>query len=171
MLGALWRRAHLEPCWDIQSPRLPLNQPSNILPTWKKERDWSWIVRVKRKMETNKTDDHLCLSWCVFSDCWFHLRFRRSCVWRFCLFFCMYIYIYIHYGYPVFNMFGGLRMWCVDICDMRIPCFLYPCPPLYTLGIWRLVLCSLSPLTVGSLDFRGFVSLLTFGWARVYKFH
>ena len=133
----------------------------------KKERDWSWIVRVKRKMETNKTDDHLCLSWC--------------CVFRIADFICVFdvfaydglfiICIYIHYVYPVLNMLEGLRMWCVDICDMRIPCFLCPCPPLYTLGIWRLVLCSLSPLTVGSLDFRGFVSLLTFGWARVYKFH
>ena len=166
MLGALWRRAHLEPCWDIQSPRLPLNQPSNIFAHVKKERDWSWIVRVKRKMETNKTDDHLCLSWyCVFRIADFICVFGVVAYDGF-----VYICIYIHYVYPVLNMLGGLRMWCVDICDMRIPCFLYPCPPLHTLGIWRLVLCSLSPLTVGSLDFWGFVSLLTFGWARVYKY-
>ena len=102
MLEALWRCAHLEPCRDIQSPCLPWTNHRIILPTWKRK-GWSWIVRVKRKMETNKTDDHLCLSWC--------------CVFRIADFICVfgvvaydgfvYICICIHYVYPVLNMFGG----------------------------------------------------------------
>ena len=77
-----------------------LNQPSNNFAHVKKRTGWSWIVRVKRKMETNKTDDHLCLSWC--------------CVFRIADFIC------------VFDVFAYDGLFIICICiyiyTLRLPC-------------------------------------------------
>ena len=167
MLEALWRCAHLEPCRDIQSPCLPWTNHRIILPTWKKERAGpelsEWNAKWKR---TKRMITFVCRD-VVFFELLISFAFSTYLRMTVCL---LFVYIYtLRLPCPQYARgFAYVMCW---LCDMRIPCFLCPCPPLYTLGIWRLVLCSLSPLTVGSLDFWGFVSLLTFGWARVYKFH
>ena len=77
-----------------------------------------------------------------FSNCWFHLRFRRICVWRFVYY--LYMYIYIHITFTLSSICSGvcvcdvLTMWYENtLFLMSLPSSLY---------LRYMTTCSLFPL-------------------------